>query len=104
MRNKYPLDVKSVGDDVYILMRIGHHDTHEFLKQLKDNNGISEFMKKVKGDGWTWPMGTPTHHWVKSVPSKEGTRYHFVKEGTQGAWPATYSHEAYGEDMYKHDA
>lgn len=88
----YPLEIENAGQDTYIVMSRGHHDPHEF-------------MKKVRADGYTWPLGMPSHHWVKSVPASRDSGYDrlfvFVEKGTRGAFPATYSHEAYGDETYE---
>jgi hypothetical protein len=91
MTNSYPLEIENVGDDTYIVMSRGHHDPHEF-------------MRKVREEGFDWPLGMPTHRWVKRTPAKDGAHacwYNFVEEGTRGAFPATYAHEAYGDDRYE---
>ena len=93
MAKSYPLEVESVGDDTYIVMSKGHHDLQEFMR---------EAVKEYPG----WFLGGPSHHWVKSVPDRSGRfsmRYESVKEGTRGAWPATYCHE-YGEGYEKYNA
>lgn len=77
---KYPLEVESVGSDTYIVMSKGHHDLEEFMKAAVDT---------YRG----WYLGGPQHVWCKTTPHKEGSLYNFVKEGTRGAWPATYCHE-----------
>lgn len=89
MRIKYPLDVRSVGEDTYIVMSKGHHSFEDFMKEATSHYS-------------DWSLGGPCHVWVKTTPG-HGTydcMYNFVKEGTRGAWPATYCFE-YGED-YKH--
>ncbi|ARL04472.1 hypothetical protein BOC44_20875 (plasmid) [Burkholderia pseudomallei] len=89
--NSYPLEIENienVGDDDYIVMARGHHDPHEF-------------MKKVREAGYDWPLGFPSHHWIKSTPARDGVRYHMVPAGTRGAFPATYAHEAYREKSYE---
>lgn len=92
MSNKvYQLDIRNVGGDVYIVMSRGHHDIHDF-------------MKAVRSDGYEWPLGVPEHRWAKVTPDSTGEfacRYHFVKEGTRGAFPVTYAWESYGEDAYE---
>lgn len=91
MAKQYPLEVESVGGDTYIVMSKGHHDIHEF-------------MRKVREDGYDWPLGMPEHVWIKATPDQTGKSiciYNVVKEGTRGAFPATYSWESYGEELYK---
>ncbi|WP_175706792.1 hypothetical protein [Burkholderia ambifaria] len=91
MSKSYPLEIENVGEDTYIVMSRGHHDPHEF-------------MRKVREEGFDWPLGMPTHRWVKRTPANDGDHtcwYNFVEEGTRGAFPATYAHEAYGDDRYE---
>jgi len=88
MKFDYPIEIENAGDDTYIVMSRGHHDPHEF-------------MRKVREDGYDWPLGMPTHHWVKMTPVPDGYRYHFVIKGTRGAFPATYAHEAFGDMRYE---
>lgn len=87
----YPLEIENAGSDTYIVMSRGHHDPHVF-------------MAKVREDGYPWPLGMPTHHWVKKVPCNTGEYdflYVFVQKGTRGAFPATYSHEAHHDETYE---
>lgn len=87
---EYPLEVQNAGGDEYVVMSKGHHDP-------------DQFMSAVRAAGFDWPLGKPEHRWVKSVPDSTGeysSRYAFVKQGTRGSWPATYSWEAYGEEQY----
>lgn len=89
----YPLEVESVGGDTYIVMSRGHHD-------------LDEFMRAAVEQYPDWQLGGPVHKWCKSVPDRSGQfsmRYEFVKEGTRGAWPATYCWE-YGEGWEKYCA
>lgn len=91
MPKSYPLDIENVGGDEYALMSRGHHDLHAF-------------MREIRAQGYSWPLGVPAHKWVKTVPCQCGEHrchYEFVNEGTRGAWPATYAWEAYGEDRYE---
>ncbi|MDR6381780.1 hypothetical protein [Paraburkholderia caribensis] len=92
MKREYPLDIENVGEDTYIVMSRGHHDPHAF-------------MRKVREEGYDWPLGMPSHRWVKMTPANDGGEhscfYNFVDEGTRGAFPATYAHEAYGDDRYE---
>jgi len=83
----YPLEVESVGEDTYIVMSRGHHDIDAFMTEV------------IKGfDGWN--LGGAKHVWIKTTPAKGGWNYNLVKEGTRGAWPATYCWE-YGEGYEK---
>lgn len=91
MSKSYPLEIENVGEDVYILMSKGHHDPHEF-------------MAAVRAQGYDWPLGLPTQNWVKTAPSRDvaySCWYHLVPDGTRGAFPATYVHEAHGESRYE---
>ncbi len=89
---KYPLEVESIGEDVYILISRGHHD-------------IREFMRKVREEGYDWPLGVPQHIWMKTRPAAPGSGYRswydVVAKGTRGAWPATHVQEAWHEDAYE---
>lgn len=78
----YPLEVESVGSDTYIVMSRGHHDLCEFMAEA-----VEQFD--------TWHLGGPVHVWVKTTPGNAtyDSIYSFVKEGTRGAWPATYCDE-----------
>lgn len=87
----YPLEVESIGEDVYIIISRGHHDIHEF-------------MKTVRREGYDWPLGVPEHIWMKTRPSRDSQYHCFydpVPEGTRGAWPATYVSEGGGEHSYE---
>lgn len=91
MAKPYPLEIENVGEDTYILMSRGHHDIHEF-------------MRKVRAEGYDWPLGVPQHLWMKTRPSRDpGYRcfYDAVPQGTRGAWPATHVMEAWYEDAYE---
>ncbi|WP_196161008.1 hypothetical protein [Reinekea sp. G2M2-21] len=91
MAKKYPLEVQNVGGDTYIVMSKGHHDPDVFMAQVLE-------------DGYDWPLGKPEHVWVKTTPCNTGDYrcyYNIVSQGTMGAWPATYSWEAHGEEQYK---
>lgn len=86
----YPLDIESCGSDVYAVMSRGHHD-------------LVEFAALAKKEYPHWHLGGAEHKWCKTVPCSTGeftSYYAFVKEGTRGAWPATYMHE-YGEGWEK---
>lgn len=88
---EYPLEIENIGEDVYVLMSRGHHDVHEF-------------MKKVRAEGYDWPLGMPTHVWLKTTPSREpgySCWYSVVPKGTRGAWPATHVQEAWGDEAYE---
>lgn len=89
---RYKLDVENVGEDTYILMSRGHHDVHEF-------------MRAVRAEGYTWPLGMPTHEWMRAIPAPKdsGFRCLYVeaKPHSRGAFPATYAREAWGEDRYE---
>lgn len=89
--SRYPLEIENVGDDTYIVMSRGHHDIHAF-------------MAAVREAGYEWPLGVPTHHWVKATPCRCGQHtkhYALLDEPVRGAFPATYAHEAYHGDRYE---
>lgn len=92
---RYKLDVENVGEDTYILMSRGHHDVHEF-------------MRAVRADGYTWPLGMPTHEWMRAIPAPKDSGYRCLYVGAKpharGAFPATYAREAYGDDRYEAQA
>ena len=92
MSKAYSLEIENVGEDTYILMSRGHHDPHEFMRQ-------------ARADGYGWPLGMPKHYWTKRIPAARGSGYYchyvMVPEGTKGAFPTTYAHEAYGGDQYE---
>jgi hypothetical protein len=90
MSNKYPLDIENVGNDTYIVMSKGHHDIHDF-------------MKAVREAGYNWPLGNPQHVWIKATPDRTGESRalcNIVTKEVRGAFPATYSWEAYGDEQY----
>ena len=81
----YPLDVRSVGDDTYIVMSKGHHNP-------------DEFMRAVREAGYDWPLGAPEHKWAKATPCRCGEHlchYTLLDEPVRGAFPATYAWEDY---------
>lgn len=89
-KKTYPLDIENVGGDEYIVMSRGHHDIHEFMKAVREH--------------YSWPLGVPEHRWAKVVPDSTGERgylFAFVSEDVRGAFPVTYSWEAYGDDAYE---
>ena len=92
MSKTYPLDLLNIGEDTYILISKGHHEVHEF-------------MRKVREEGYDWPLGMPEHIWMKTMPAPKGSGYSCwyepVPEGTRGAWPCTYVREAYNEHRYE---
>jgi hypothetical protein len=91
VNSKYALEIQNCGSDTYIVMSKGHHDPHEFMKQ-------------VRIDGYDWNLGNPEHLWIKATPCKTGEfhmNYNRVKKGVRGAFPATYSFEAYGSEIYQ---
>jgi len=89
MPNPYPLQIKNVGEHTFMLMSKGHHDP-------------LEFMLAVRKAGFDWPLGTPTHGWFKTVPNnvEGGSLYHRVSSKVKGAFPATISVEAYGNERF----
>lgn len=88
---RYPLDIQNVGEDIYMLMSKGYHDPHEFMKAVTD-------------EGYDWPLGWPTHEWVRTIPAPKNSGYAFIyikaEPGSRGAFPATYAREAFGDDIY----
>lgn len=95
--DRYPLEVESIGSDTYIIISRGHHNIHAF-------------MRAVRAEGYEWPLGVPTHIWMKTRPAAKGSGYLCfydpVPQGTRGAWPATHVSEAWGDSSYeaKHPA
>lgn len=89
---EYPLSIENVGEDTYIVMSRGHHDP-------------AAFMAAVREAGYDWPLGAPTHHWVRATPAPAGSGYrcfyNLSDKPGRGAFPATYAHEAYGDDQYE---
>lgn len=86
----YPLSIINAGEDTYIVMSKGHHDP-------------AQFMAAVRAD-YSWPLGVPKHVWCRSVPTRDPYRrcaYVFAEPNARGAFPATYSWEAYGDDIYE---
>lgn len=85
------IDIESVGEDVYILRARGHHDPHEFMRQ-------------VRADGYDWPLGMPIQTYARTVPSRNDEYHCFYvlcdKPGP-GAYPVTYVQEAWGVDSYE---
>ncbi|WP_180980378.1 hypothetical protein [Vibrio diazotrophicus] len=93
MSNKYPLDIENVGNDTYIVMSKGLHGAHEF-------------MKAVREAGYDWPLGNPQHVWIKATPDRTGESralYNIVDQSVRGAFPATYSWEASGDELYQRE-
>lgn len=86
---KYVLDIKNVGDDECILMSKGHHDPHEFMAEVRKY--------------YDWPLGFPTHEWIRVIPGNDhhGALYVQAAPHSRGAFPATYTREAYGDDSYE---
>lgn len=65
-KEKYPLGVTSVGDDIYIFMSKGHHNLTKFM---------TEAAKEYPG----WFLGGAKHVWCKTVPSNGHSWYHFLE-------------------------
>lgn len=87
----YPLDIENIGGDRYALMSRGHHDPHEF-------------MRKVREEGYSWPLGMPRHLHFRVVPDSTGEHtflYVEAKPGKPGVFPATYVDEAYHDQRYE---
>ncbi len=90
MAKAYALDIENCGEDTYILRSKGHHDIHEFMREVRKD--------------YQWPLGVPQHLWCKTVPTRRdgwNCLYAIVPEGTPGAYPVTYVQEAYHEDAYE---
>lgn len=90
----YPLEIENIGYDDYMLMSRGHHSTKEFMKAVREYKD--------------WSMGYPRHVWYKAVPCNVeelgfSCFYHECEKGTRGAFPATVTYEAYGEEKYKYE-
>jgi hypothetical protein len=83
---QYPLEIENIGHDDYIVMSRGHHE-------------FSAFMLAVRARFPKWSMGKPEHIWFRNVFG----RYVEAAPGARGAFPATYSHEAHGEDRYVYE-
>lgn len=92
MAKAYPLEVESIGANTYIVISRGHHEIHEFMRAVREY-------------GYDWPLGEPTHLWMKTRPAGKSSDYScfygVVPEGTRGAWPATHTQEAWSEDSYE---
>ena len=82
---KYPLEVVSVGEDVYCVMSKGHHDP-------------ALFMEACKREFPSWSMGKPEHLWKRTIPANDSD-YSFwyidAEPGSRGAFPVTWSVEDY---------
>lgn len=91
MSKRYALKIENVGEDVYILMSRGHHDSERF-------------MEACHAAYPTWPMGHPVRTYWKSVPTRrDGYKciYSEVEPTVLGAFPVTVSYEDYSEDRWK---
>lgn len=88
---RYPLDPVSVGEDTYMVMSKGHHDPYKFMRAVREH--------------YSWPLGFPTHEWMRAIPAPKGSGYTCLyveaKPGSRGAFPCTYTREAYGDDAYE---
>lgn len=84
---QYPLEVQSVGEDVYIVMSKGHHDLTEFMRAALLQ--------------YDWPLGSPQQMWMRAVPQRDGSCiYVETSAGARGAFPATYCWERFGEERW----
>lgn len=87
---RYKLDPVSIGDETYIVMSRGHHDPRDFMHAVREN--------------YQWPLGFPTHEWMRCIPAKIGSGYDFMyvkaNPGSRGAFPCTVTREAYHEERY----
>ncbi len=89
----YAIEIESChSPDEKMYMSKGHHSVEDFVKELIEYGVDPE------------DYSVPKHYWVKTTPAPKNSwytcLYHFVEQGTRGAYPATYVHE-YGEVMYK---
>lgn len=69
----------------------GHHNVHEF-------------MRKVREEGYSWPLGMPQHVWCRTVPTRDpgySCKYVICDGPGRGAYPATYVQEAWNDDSYE---
>lgn len=94
MPREYPLDVRNVGDDTYIVMSKGHHDPDAFMAAVREAG---------YGD---WPLGVPKHKWVKATPcprscGEHSCHYSIEDEKLPGWFPATYAWETDAANLYK---
>lgn len=83
----YPLEVKSVGADMYCVMSRGHHD-------------LETFMTAVREKFPNWPMGAPKHVWMRCVPDSNGEfrlTYVPARPRSRGAFPVTWTNEDYSK-------
>ncbi|ABD72113.1 hypothetical protein Rfer_4427 (plasmid) [Rhodoferax ferrireducens T118] len=82
----YPLAIEAIGTDVdpyhiYFLLSRGHHDVHEF-------------MKKVREEGYGFPLEMPIHLWFRLCPNgSSGFKSIYVNasQGERGSFPVTRS-------------
>lgn len=88
----YPLEIENIGGDTYILISQGHHDLHSF-------------MRKVREDGYDWPLGVPEHCYMKTIPTPNSDNticlYEEAAKDEEGAWPCTFVGEACYEESYE---
>lgn len=88
---KYDLEIENVGEDTYMVMSRGHHNSDMFMEEVRKH--------------YDWPLGYPEHLWVKATPDSTGNRsclYHFVNSNVRGSFPVTFSTEAYGQYSYEY--
>jgi len=84
---EYPLDIVSIGDDVYQVMSRGHHHPEAFIKAVEE----SPYNE--------WGLGMPDYLWFKAVPCDGGVRY-FPSQG-RGSFPVTYAQESPKGERYR---
>lgn len=85
------IEIENIGGDVYVLIARGHHDAHEFMKQ-------------VRSEGYDWPLGMPQHLYFRTVPTQRADLvclYVPAKKGARGAYPVTHVQEAWNDDAYE---
>lgn len=84
------IDIENCGEDTYILRARGHHDVHEFMREVRKD--------------YSWPLGMPEHLWMRTVPTRKAgynSIYAFAEKGDRGAYPVTYVTEAYNDETYE---
>ena len=46
-QEKYPLQPRSIGQNTYVIISRGHHDTHAVMAEVRKS--------------WSWPLRVPEH-------------------------------------------
>lgn len=84
------IDIENIGGDVYVLIARGHHDVHEFMREVRKD--------------YDWPLGMPEHLYFRTVPTKRSDLtclYVPAKKGARGAYPVTHVQEAWNDESYE---